>query len=142
MSFFDKAKQAAEQAAEQAKIAATQAGIQAKAATEQMKRSLTPERLADLIIKATALQERTNSTLRAKGSPYRITEISVTAAIPPNVGFVIGRMLDPQVSGDIVESTEILGRLGQEAVLELDAETAGDATTGSAAATSAGMPLP
>ena len=121
MSFFEKAKQAADRAAEQAKIAAAQAGVQAKAATEKVKRGLTPERLADLIIKATALQERTNTTLREKGSPYRIQEISVTASIPPNIGFTIARMADSEV-GRVVESAEILERLGEDAVLDLEPE--------------------
>ena len=121
MSFFEKAKQAADRAAEQAKIAAAQAGVQAKAATEKVKRGLTPERLADLIIKATALQERTNTTLREKGSPYRIQEISVTASIPPNIGFTIARMADSKV-GRVVESAEILERLGEDAVLDLEPE--------------------
>jgi len=122
MSFFEKAKQAADRAAEQAKIAAAQAGVQAKAATEKVKRGLTPERLADLIIKATALQERTNTTLREKGSPYRIQEISVTASIPPNIGFTIARLADPEVVGRVVESAEILERLGEDAVLDLEPE--------------------
>ena len=121
MSFFEKAKQAADRAAEQARIAAGQAGVQAKAATEKVKRGLTPERLADLIIKATALQERTNTTLREKGSPYRIQEISVTASIPPNIGFTIARMADSEV-GRVVESAEILERLGEDAVLDLEPE--------------------
>ena len=121
MSFFEKAKQAADRAAEQAKVAAAQAGVQAKAATEKVKRGLTPERLADLIIKATALQERTNTTLREKGSPYRIQEISVTASIPPNIGFTIARMADSEV-GRVVESAEILERLGEDAVLDLEPE--------------------
>ena len=144
MSFFEKAKQAADRAAEQAriaadraaeqaKIAAAQAGAQAKVATERVKRGLTPERLADLIIKATALQERTNATLREKGSPYRIQEISVTASIPPNIGFTIARTSDQEVVGRVVESAEILENLGEDAVLDLESEGAADAATAEAA---------
>ena len=42
-----------------------------------------PGTLAELIVKATALQEMTNTALRGKGSPYRISEISISASIPP-----------------------------------------------------------
>ncbi len=128
MSFFEKAKQAADRAAEQARIAASQAGAQAKVTTEKVKRGLTPERLADLIIKATALQERTNATLREKGSPYRIQEISVTASIPPNIGFTIARTSDPEVVGRVVESAEMLERLGEDAILDIEPETASEAS--------------
>ena len=140
MSFFEKAKQAADRAAEQAKTAAAQAGAQAKVATERVKRGLTPERLADLIIKATALQERTNVTLREKGSPYRVQEISVTASIPPNIGFTIARMADPEVVGRVVESAEMLERLGEDAVLDIESETGpeGASHAGAAAAQAPG----
>src|SRR6266516_6965015 len=112
VSFFEKAKQAADRAAEQARIAAQQAGAQAKATTERVKRSMTHERLAELIVKATALQERTNAELRAKNSPYRIQEITVTASIPPNIGFTIARLADPELIGKVVESVEILQEQG------------------------------
>jgi hypothetical protein len=120
MSFFEKAKQAADRAAEQARIAAAQAGAQAKATTERVKRSMTHERLAELIVKATALQERTNDELRAKNSPYRIQEITVTASIPPNIGFTIARLADPELIGKVVESVEILEELGETPVLDLE----------------------
>jgi hypothetical protein len=128
MSFFEKAKQAADRAAEQARIAAQQAGAQAKATTERVKRSMTHERLAELIVKATALQERTNDELRAKNSPYRIQEITVTASIPPNIGFTIARLADPELIGKVVESVEILEELGEVPVLDL--EHPDDASTG------------
>jgi hypothetical protein len=130
MSFFEKAKQATERAAEQARIAAQQAGAQAKATTERVKRSMTHERLAELIVKATALQERTNDELRAKNSPYRIQEITVTASIPPNIGFTIARLADPELIGKIVESVEILEEQGEVPVLDL--EHPDDASTGAA----------
>lgn len=120
MSFFEKARQAAEEAAAQAKIAATHAGVEAREAAVKLKATLTPERLAELIIKATALQERTNATLKAKGSPYRITEISVTAALPPQVGFVIGRVGDAEIVGVVVESADMVEGTGDEAVLDLE----------------------
>ncbi len=54
-----------------------------------------PGLLADLIIHATAAQEKTNRALREKGSHYRISEMYLTASIPPQVGFYIARMGDP-----------------------------------------------
>ena len=86
-----------------------------------------PGVLADLIIKATALQEMTNSSLRDKRSPYRINEISIAASIPPGVTFAIGRI-------DVQEETDdrtrgLLGRAGRragaggEAVISLDGTT-------------------
>ena len=139
MSFFEKAKQAADRAAEQARVAAAQAsvqakaaaaqaGVQAKAAGEKVRRGLTHERLAQLIVKATALQERTNDELRAKGSPYRINEISIAASIPPTIGFVIGRMGDAELTGRVVESAEILERMGEDAVLDVEPASAEGAT--------------
>ncbi len=58
-----------------------------------------PGLLADVVIKATALQERANAALRAKESAYRIDEITVTATIPPQIGFTISRVGDPVESG-------------------------------------------
>jgi hypothetical protein len=137
MSFFEKARQATERAAEQARIAASQAGAQAKATTERVKRSMTHERLAELIVKATALQERTNDELRAKNSPYRIQEITVTASIPPNIGFTIARLADPELIGKIVESVEILEEQGEVPVLDLEHpdEASGGTTPSSSSGT-------
>jgi hypothetical protein len=139
MSFFEKARQAADKAAEQARIAATQAGAQAKIATERVKRSMTHERLAELIVKATALQERTNEELRAKNSPYRIQEITVTASIPPNIGFTIGRLADPELVGKVVESVEILQEMGEIPVLDIEHPDEA-AAAGATAESSAGTP--
>ena len=54
-----------------------------------------PAVLADVIIKATALQEKANHALKAKKSPYRISEVSIGAAIPPSITFAIARTDDP-----------------------------------------------
>ena len=70
-----------------------------------------PGILADIIIKATALQEKANRSLQTKASAYRIGELTITATIPPQIGFSIGRIGDPeedwagqvQASGDLVE---------------------------------------
>lgn len=121
MSFLERAKQAAEQArqvaadaAESAKQVAIETGGRAQAtmhdpATQAKAREsvrlakkgvataverIDPAVLADVIIKATLLQERANAGLRAKGSPYRISEIAIGAAIPPSITFSIGRLDD------------------------------------------------
>lgn len=57
---------------------------------------INPGLLADLIIHATSAQEKTNKALRDKGSHYRISEMYLTATIPPQVGFYIARMGDPE----------------------------------------------
>jgi hypothetical protein len=85
-----------------------------------------PGTLAELIIKATALQEMTNKSLRMKGSPYRVAEISISASIPPAVSFAITRLGDAEEVGqavvsssELVESTIESGDL----VLALDGTT-------------------
>jgi hypothetical protein len=55
---------------------------------------INPGLLADLIIHATAAQEKTNKALKSKGSQYRISEMYLTASIPPQVGFYITRLGD------------------------------------------------
>lgn len=121
MSFLDRAKLAASRAAEQAKASAEQArqtvndpatSEKAKLALSRAKHGLAtaidridPAVLADVIIKATALQERANAALKAKGSPYRISEIGIGAAIPPSVTFTIARSDDP--SADLVPAGAI-----------------------------------
>ena len=142
MSFLDRAKQAAQQAAEQAKAAAEQArqtvsesadkasaAISDPATHEKARKALTrakkgiataidridPGVLADVIIKATALQERANAALKAKGSPYRISEVAIGAAIPPSVTFAISRSDDPEIDvvpEGAVASTELLAAVG------------------------------
>jgi hypothetical protein len=117
MSFLDRAKQAADQARQaatgsmqalttpEAKAAmreeASRVGGDLKGAAGSAKRGLItavekidPAILADLVIKATAIQEIANRSLREKGSIYRISEITITASIPPQIGFAIGRMGD------------------------------------------------
>jgi len=53
-----------------------------------------PAILADIIIKSTAIQETANRALKAKGSVYRIGEVTITATIPPQIGFAINRIGD------------------------------------------------
>ena len=142
VSFLNRAKEAAQAAAEQAQQAA---GMAARTATDpatqeklgQSARSalgaarrgvstvverIDPGVLADLIIKSTALQEMTNASLREKKSPYRISEVNITASIPPGITFAISRVDDGNLTGgevsseDLVEEMPVTG----EAVISLD----------------------
>ena len=161
MSFLDRAKQAASQAADQARQAAEQArqtvsdsadkatavmndpstAEKARQAFSKAKRGVAtaidridPGVLADVIIKATALQERANAALKAKGSPYRISEVSIGAAIPPSVTFAIARSDDPTadvVPAGAVASTTLVAHVeATEAgtVQALDGSTLDEAT--------------
>jgi hypothetical protein len=111
VSFLERAKLAAEQA-RQAAVETTErahATMRDPATKEKARKTLgmakrgittaveriDPAVLADVVIKATTLQERANAALRAKSSPYRISEIAIGASIPPSVTFSIGRLDDP-----------------------------------------------
>ena len=144
MSFIKRAQEAAAAAAEQAQQAAGLAsksasdpatqeklGQQARAAMGAARRGVStvveridPSVLADLIIKSTALQEMTNSSLREKQSPYRIAEVNITASIPPGITFSISRSDDKEevVTGATVSSASLAADLetGGEAVIALD----------------------
>jgi hypothetical protein len=164
MGILDKARQAAEQAADATRVAADEArrraegaattvvevgrseetklklelaGRQAKKGFSHAKRGLStaidridPNVLADVIIKATSLQERANTALRQKGSPYRVSEIGIAAAIPPQVTFSIGRIDDPEPVpvGALVESTDLLDDMPGAApeIVALDGSTVAD----------------
>jgi hypothetical protein len=159
MSFLDRAKQAAQQAADQAKAAAESArhtvsegadrasavmsdpatAEKARQALSRAKKGIStaidridPNVLADVIIKATSLQERANGALKAKGSPYRISEVAIGAAIPPSVTFAISRTDDPEVDvlpAGAVASTQLLAEVAStgEAVQALDGTMVDDA---------------
>ena len=155
MSFIKKAQEAAWQAAEVARARAQEAAAVANRAASDpataeglargardavgmARRGVTtviekidPATLADLIIKATALQELTNKSLRRKGSPYRIAEISISASIPPAVSFAIGRLGDEpeEVVGEVVASADLVDRSAEagELVLALDGTTVDEA---------------
>jgi hypothetical protein len=149
---MDQAQQAASQAASQAKVAGSQvqqkmgdpatqaqarvqmakAGVEARRVAGKARRGVTtiieridPGLLADVVIKATALQERANAALRAKKSPYRIAEVVISAAIPPQVSFSIARKDDYEeaiASEQVIESARIVDVASGEdgAVLALD----------------------
>ncbi len=169
MSFIKRAQEAAAQAAAAAS-AASRSGTD-PATTERINRSLAgasqgareavgmarrgvstvieridPATLAEVIVKATALQEMTNRSLRTKGSPYRIAEISISASIPPSVSFAISRMDDPDELGDrIVSSSELVESAVEtgDLVLALDGTTLDESTAeaiAEAAAVPAAMP--
>ncbi len=90
-----------------------------------------PSTLADLIVKATALQEMTNKSLRTKGSPYRVSEITIQASIPPAVSFTIARLGDEpeQVGAQVVSSSELVETTIEsgDLVLALDGTTVDEA---------------
>lgn len=151
MSFIKKAQEAAAQAAEVARARAQEAAAAAnrtasdpatqeafargaRDAVGMARRGVTtviekidPSTLAELIVRATALQEMTNKALRTKGSPYRIAEISISASIPPAVSFAIGRIGDDveEVQGNVVASSELIEQAvdSGELVLALDGTT-------------------
>jgi hypothetical protein len=160
VSFIKKAQEAAAQAADVARARAQEAATAANrtandpATAESLARGardavgmarrgvttgiekIDPGTLADLIIKVTALQELTNQSLRSKGSPYRISEISISASIPPAVSFVIVRLGDEpeEVVGEVVASSELVERSADagELVLALDGTTVDPAAVASA----------
>ena len=149
MSFLERARQVAEQAAkvgaevgrEAAKVGAEVGSkaattirdpatkARAESALKKAKRGLTtaleridPKVLADVVIKATSLQEKANASLKARGSVYRISEIGIGAAIPPSVTFTIARVDEPDAPG-LLDSSTILAEdaaKAAETVVSLD----------------------
>jgi hypothetical protein len=144
VSFIKRARDAAEAAAGQAQQAAgmvthtavdpetqEKLGQQARSALGAARRGVStvveridPGVLADLIIKSTALQEMTNGSLREKRSPYRISEVSITASIPPGISFAISRLDVPEeaLTGTEVSSEQLADELPStgDAVISLD----------------------
>jgi hypothetical protein len=157
-----KAEQAAQQAREAAIQAREVAGEQAKAATAAINRGgerladpstaekargalrrakrgvataidrIDPGVLADIVIKSTALQERANASLRAKGSMYRIAEVVIGASFPPSVSFSIARIGEPddELTGREVSSTELAAAVASAdgTIQALDGTTIDEAT--------------
>jgi hypothetical protein len=147
VSFIKRAREVAEAAAAQAQQTAGLAthaaadpaahdklGQQARSALGAARRGVStvveridPGTLAELIIKATALQEMTNRSLREKRSLYRISEVSITASIPPGISFVISRIdeVEEVPTGAEVSSADLVEELPQdgESVISLDGTT-------------------
>lgn len=148
MSFLNKARQAAEQT----RLAATQGIAQATSpdARAHMQQSATqlrdaaskagkgmvsavskidPAILADIVIRATAIQEKANRSLKSKRSAYRIAEITITATIPPQIGFSIARVGDTDDDDDVLalDSQELLDSVvtGAEEEVSLERDDAG-----------------
>jgi len=144
MSFLERAMQAAAQAADKTGQAMADVADRAGAkmtdpntvasAKRQLGRArhgvataidrIDPGVLADIVIKATALQERSNLALKAKGSPYRISEIAIGAAIPPSVTFSITR-----IGGEDDDATDSTRLVGAGGAADGDAIKALDGTT-------------
>jgi hypothetical protein len=163
MSFLERARQAAEQARHVATetTARAQTTIHDPATREKARSGLhfarrtmstaveriDPSILADVVMKATYLQERANAALRKKGSNYRIGTVSIGAAIPPSVSFAIVRVGDPRAAGafegePLAETTDegehIFPHHGDEPIQALDGSQLTDAEL---AATSHDMPI-
>jgi hypothetical protein len=112
---------------EKARLALAEAGRKGKKAAGFARKGLVtvieriePGTLADVIIRATAIQEKTNEALRRKGSLYRISEVSISASIPPGINFAIGRM---EGEADVVggkSSIELVEPEDEAPVLALD----------------------
>jgi hypothetical protein len=111
---------------------ATQAKVKSGIATagrgaRTMVERIDPGILADIVIKATGLQERANARLRKKGSMYRIGEIQVTASLPPGISFSVERIGDAAHDMDsghpLLSSTELLAEAaaGEQAAVGADA---------------------
>jgi hypothetical protein len=150
MSFLERARQAAGQAAEAAakvaadtssKAAATLRDPATKARAQTALRKakvgfttalerIDPRILADVVIKATSLQERANASLRERGSVYRISEIGIGAAIPPSITFTIARVDDPDAPGLLDSSTLLAAAAATppETIVTLDGTAIDDAT--------------
>jgi hypothetical protein len=111
----DKARRALEGAGRQARRAAVTARHGVVTVIERIE----PGTLADLIIRATAIQEKTNEALRRKGSRYRVSEVGISASIPPGINFTIGRLEDDGEVGGVA-STELVGLEPEAPVLSLD----------------------
>jgi hypothetical protein len=112
----DASTRAAGAVAAKAQDPATQAKVKggivaAGRGARTMVERIDPGILADVIIKATALQEKANASLRRKGSIYRIGEIQVTASLPPGISFSIERVNEADTeaaAGTLHTSAEIL----------------------------------
>lgn len=130
----DFGSKAAHQAATTIRDPATKA--RAQAALKKAKHGFTtaleridPKILADVVVKATSLQEKANASLRDRGSAYRIGEITIGASIPPSIQFSIERIDDPGAT----DSTTLIAAAALDAaapttIVTLDGTAIDDAT--------------
>jgi hypothetical protein len=114
--------------------------VKAQSALRKAKRGFTtaleridPKILADVVVKATSLQERANASLRERGSVYRIGEIAIGASIPPSIQFSIIRVDDVDAAGAL-DSTSLLAMDAEagahvaatDTIVSLDGTAVGD----------------
>jgi len=147
----DASAKAASAAVAKVQDPATQARVKGGVASagrgpRTMVERIDPGILAEIVIKATALQERANARLRAKGSIYRIGEIQVTASLPPGISFSIERIGDSGHEGadhdvtagdSLRSSTELLAEehaAAADAIVSLDTHEQAGIVEGIAAA--------
>ncbi len=90
-----------------AKVVARSGLTKAKSGLSGAIDRIDPGLMADLVIKSTTLQERANRSLREKGSPYRINQITITAGIPPDVAFTIGRIEVEQEAEGALQPSDV-----------------------------------
>jgi hypothetical protein len=113
----------------------------AQAALKKAKRGFTtaleridPKILADVVVKATSLQEKANASLKDRGSAYRIGEITIGASIPPSIQFSIERVDDPTATDSTtLMETLVLDPAAGDAIVTLDGTAIDDATIDEAA---------
>jgi len=132
----DLSSKAAHQAATTIRDPATKA--RAAAALRKAKRGFTtaleridPKILADVVVKATSLQEKANASLRDRGSAYRIGEITIGASIPPSIQFSIERIDDPTATDStslIAAAAGSADAIAPETIVTLDGTHIDDAT--------------
>ncbi|HET9853315.1 MAG TPA: hypothetical protein VFP56_12545 [Candidatus Limnocylindrales bacterium] len=132
----DIGSKAAHQAATTIRDPATKA--RAAAALRKAKRGFTtaleridPKILADVVVKATSLQEKANASLKDRGSAYRIGEITIGASIPPSIQFSIERIDDPQATDStslIAAAASSADPIAPETIVTLDGTHLDDAT--------------
>ena len=129
----DIGSKAAQQAATTIRDPATKA--RAAAALKKAKRGFTtaleridPRILADVVVKATSLQERANASLKERGSAYRIGEITIGASIPPSIQFSIERIDDPSATDSTSLMAAAADQITPEMIVTLDGTHIDDAT--------------
>ena len=130
-----------------AKEAASRNLKRAKSGVASMIDRIDPGLLADIVIKATSLQEKANRLLREKHSPYRINEITITAGLPPDVAFTIGRIeveeedLPPgaeALTEDEADGPVAIGDPADAGLIDPDLVAGGDLAEASAVAPASG----
>ena len=101
----------------------------ARSALKKAKRGFTtvleridPRILADVVVKATSLQEKANASLKERGSAYRIGEITIGASFPPSIQFSIERIDDPEL--ELLDSSTLLEKAAATAGSHPDAAMA------------------